>query len=292
MGSDPTGIVAGDFNKDGAIDLAVLNSGSGTVSIMNGNNSGAYAVTRTISVGPATGTGGLYLLALDINGDGNLDLLTGNTTQNEVAVLMGRGNGNFAAVQDYAVPNGPAYVAPIDFNRDGKPDLAVTQSTGATVSVLINNTLATPTNGGLNFVAPHVTASGHGNMADSVAVADFNHDGYPDIAVAYLQDNAVRVLTGKGDGRFNTAVEYPVGNQPYSVAAGDLNNDGYADLVTVNTSLNARPGTISVLMNNGNGSGTFASAQTYQCRSPALPGSDRRFERRRNSRSRRHKLWR
>ncbi|MFZ0519084.1 MAG: FG-GAP-like repeat-containing protein [Acidobacteriaceae bacterium] len=263
VGSDPTGIVAGDFNKDGAIDLAVLNSGSGTVSIMNGNNSGAYAVTRTISVGPATGTGGLYLLALDINGDGNLDLLTGNTTQNEVAVLMGRGNGNFAAVQDYAVPNGPAYVAPIDFNRDGKPDLAVTQSTGATVSVLINNTLATPTNGGLNFVAPHVPASGHGNMADSVAVADFNHDGYPDIAVAYLQDNAVRVLTGKGNGRFNTAVEYPVGNQPYSVAAGDLNNDGYADLVTVNTSLNARPGTISVLMNNGNGSGTFASAQTY-----------------------------
>jgi hypothetical protein len=261
--SDPTGIVAGDFNKDGAIDLAVLNSGSGSVSILNGNNSGAFAVTRTISVGPATGTGGTYLLALDIGGDGDLDLLTGNTTQNDVAVLMGRGNGNFAAVQDYAVPNGPAYVAPIDFNRDGKPDLAVTQSTGGTVSVLINNTLPTPTHGSLNFAPPHVPASGHGNMADSVAVADFNHDGYPDIAVAYLQDNAIRVLAGKGGGLFGTATEYPVGQQPYSVAAGDLNNDGYADLVAVNTSLNSKPGTISVLMNNGDGSGTFASAQTY-----------------------------
>lgn len=257
--SGPTGIVAGDFNEDGAIDLAVLNAGSGTVSILNGNNSGAFAVTRNIRVGPAIGTGGTYLLALDINGDGDLDLVTGNTTQNDVAVLMGRGNGNFAAVQDYAVPNGPAYVAPIDFNRDGKPDLAVTQSTGGTVSVLINNTLATPANGGLNFAAPHVPRSGHGNMADSVAVADFNHDGYPDIAVAYLQDNAVRVLTGKGTGRFNTATEYPVGKQPYWIAAGDLNNDGYADLVTANTT----DGTVSVLLNNGAGSGTFASAQTY-----------------------------
>jgi hypothetical protein len=257
--SDPTGIVAGDFNKDGAIDLAVLNAGSGTVSIMNGNNSGAYAVTRTIKLGPATGTGGTYLLALDIDGDGDLDLITGNTTQNDVAVLMGRGNGNFAAVQDYAVPNGPAYVAPIDFNRDGKPDLAVTQSTGGTVSVLINNTLPTPTNGSLSFVAPHVPASGHGNMADSVAVADFNHDGFPDIAVAYLEDNAVRVLTGTGGGHFSTAAEYPFGKQPYWVATGDLNNDGYADLVTANTT----DGTVSVLLNNGGGSGTFASAQTY-----------------------------
>jgi hypothetical protein len=257
--SDPTGIVAGDFNQDGSVDLAVLNAGSGTVSILNGNNSGAFAVTRTITVGAATGTGGSYLLGLDINGDGSLDLVTGNTMQNTVGVLMGRGNGNFAAVQDYAIPNGPAFVAPIDFNRDGKPDLAVTQSTGGTVSVLINNTLATPVHGSLSFVAPHVPASGHGNMADSVAVADFNHDGYPDIAVAYLQDNAVRVLTGKGNGNFNTAAEYPVGKQPYSIAAGDLNNDGYADLVTANTT----DGTVSVLLNNGGGSGTFASAQTY-----------------------------
>ncbi|MGC1871573.1 MAG: FG-GAP-like repeat-containing protein [Acidobacteriaceae bacterium] len=259
VGSDPTGIVAGDFNKDGATDLAVLNSGSGTVSILNGNNSGAFAVTRNISVGPATGTSGNYLLALDINGDGNLDLVTGNTLQNEVAVLMGGNQGNFKAVQDYSVPNGPAYVAPIDFNRDGKPDLAVTQSTGGTVSVLINNTLPTPTHGSLNFVPPHVPNGGKGNMADSVAVADFNHDGFPDVAVAYLQDNAVRVLAGKGGGLFGPSTEYPVGKQPYSIAAGDLNNDGYADLVTANTT----DGTISVLMNNGGGSGTFASAQTY-----------------------------
>ena len=261
--SNPTGIVAGDFNKDGAIDLAVLNAGSGTVSILNGNNSGGFAVTRTIAVGAATGTGGSYLLGLDVNHDGAADLIAGNTMQNTLGLLMSRGNGNFAAVQNYTIAGGPAYVAGIDYNHDGKPDLAVTQSTGGSVSVLINNTLATPAHGSLSFVAPHVPNSGRGNMADSVAVADFNHDGFPDIAVAYLQDNAVRVLSGTGGGHFSAAAEYPVGQQPYWVATADLNNDGYADLVTANTSVNSKPGTISVLMNNGGGSGTFAAAQTY-----------------------------
>lgn len=263
VGTDPTGLVVGDFNKDGKIDLAVLNAGSGTVSILTGNGNASFTTSQTASIGPATGTGGSYLLAMDVNSDGNLDLVAGNTMQNTVALLIGRRNGNFQAVQDYMVPSGPAYVAPIDFNRDGKPDLAVTQATGGAVSVLINNTLPTPVHGSLNYAVPHTLTNGHGNMADSVAVADFNHDGFPDIAVAYLQDNAIRVLAGKGGGQFGAAMEYPVGMQPYSVAAGDLNNDGYADLVAVNTSLNSKPGTISVLMNNGGGSGTFASAQTY-----------------------------
>lgn len=257
--SDPTGIAVGDFNRDGNLDLAVVNSGSGTVSILTGNGNNTFTVTKTITVGAATGTGASYLLALDINGDGNLDLLTGNTLQNTVAVLLGRNNGNFQAVQNYTIPNGPGYLAALDYNRDGKPDLAVTQSTGNSVSVLINNTLPTPVPGGLNYAAPHTLGNGHGNMADGVAVADFNHDGNPDIAATYLEDNAVRVVTGRGNGNFNPAAIYPVGKQPYWIATGDLNNDGYADLVTANTGSN----TVSVLMNNGGGSGTFAAAQSY-----------------------------
>ena len=259
VGTAPTGLVLGDFNKDGKIDLAVLNSGSGTVTVLNGNGNATFTTSQVAYIGPAAGTGGAYLVAVDVNGDGNLDLVTGNTLQNTVALLLGRRTGKFQAVQDYMVPNGPAYLASFDFNRDGKPDLAVTQSTGGTVSVLINNTLPTPVHGSLNYLAPNTLPSGRGNMADGVVVADFNHDGYPDIAATYLEDNAVRVLSGTGRGNFSGAVEYPVGKQPYSVAAGDLNSDGYADLVTANTT----DGTVSVLLNNGGGSGTFASAQTY-----------------------------
>jgi hypothetical protein len=260
-GTNPTGIVAGDLNHDGLADLAVANAGSGTVSVLLNQGNGTFATSSTVSVGPTTGTGASAIIAFDVLGDGNLDLLTGNTLQNTFSVLINRGNGSFQAAQDYAVPNGPAYLAAGDFNRDGKPDLAVTQSTGAAVSVLINNTLPTPAPGAQSFFAPNVIPNANGNMADGIVAADFNHDGYPDTAVSYMEDNSVRVLIATGLGQnFNTSfADYPVGAQPYSVATGDLNNDGYADLVTAN----AADKTISVLMNKGNGSGTFAAAVSY-----------------------------
>ncbi len=257
--ANPTGIVAGDFNHDGLTDLAVVNAGSGTVSVLLSQGNGSFTPS-TVRVGPASGTGAAAIIAMDVLGNGSLDLLTGNVLQNNLAVLINNGNGTFQPVQNYAVPNGPAYLAAGDFNLDGKPDLAVTQTGGASVSVLINNTLPTPYPSARNFLAPHTLTNGHGNMADGVVAADFNHDGLPDIAATYLEDNAVRVLAGAGGGNFEAASVYPVGKQPYSVTTGDLNNDGYSDLVTAN----AGDDTISVLMNNGNGSGTFAAANNLQ----------------------------
>ena len=56
---------------------------------------------------------------------------------------------------------------------------------------------------------------------------------------------------------FSPAASYPVGASPQAVAIGDFNGDGKADMVTANTNSN----TVSVLLNNGNG--TFGAAQTY-----------------------------
>lgn len=258
-GADPEGIVAGDFLHSGFLDLATVNAGDGTVSVFVGQGGDAFQPAVSFSVGPTSGTGAKSILAMDVNGDGYLDVVTGDVNQNQVAVLMNNGDGTAQPVEYYSVPSGPAYLAAGDFNHNGKPDLAITQQNAASVSVLVNNTLPTPEPGGLNYLAPQTLTNGHGNMADGVATADFNNDGYPDIAASYLEDNAVRVLLGNGTGSFNTAAEYPVGHQPYWVVAGDLNNDGYADLVTTNTA----DGTVSVLMNTGGGTGTFGAAKTY-----------------------------
>ena len=74
-----------------------------------------------------------------------------------------------------------------------------------------------------------------GDEPCSVAIKDLNGDGYQDLATANSRSNDVSILLGNGDGTFQTATDYGVGNyNPQSVAIGDLNGDGYMDLATAN----------------------------------------------------------
>src|SRR5882672_4452705 len=85
----------------------------------------------------------------------------------------------------------------------------------------------------------------------SLAVADVNGDGRPDLLVADY-DGSVDVLLGNGDGTFQTVAAYSSGGSaPYSVAVADLNGDGRPDLAVANFNSN----TVGVLL--GNGDGTF-----------------------------------
>ncbi len=98
-----------------------------------------------------------------------------------------------------------------------------------------------------------------GTGPDSLAIGDFNEDGIPDLAVANSNlfgngESSVSVLLGKGNGGFQSAVDYPAGKTPRSVAVGDFNEDGHLDMVVANESSN----NVSLLL--GNGDGTFQPA--------------------------------
>ncbi|MGA8153357.1 MAG: VCBS repeat-containing protein [Terriglobales bacterium] len=120
----------------------------------------------------------------------------------------------------------------------------------------------------LNFANPVAYNSG-GFGAKSVAVANVNGDGTPDLLVANSCVNTscdvngvIGVLLGNGDGTFQTAVVYDsAGMSPSSVAAADLNGDGKPDLVVANSYLPEGSGSVAVLL--GNGDGTFQTAVTY-----------------------------
>ena len=111
--------------------------------------------------------------------------------------------------------------------------------------------------------SPAITYDSGGLSPDSVAVADVNGDGKPDLLVANRglggsTPGNVTVLLGKGDGTFHAGVSYGSGGSfAYSLAVGDVNGDGKLDLVVAN----AGSTTVGVLL--GNGDGTFATAVTY-----------------------------
>jgi FG-GAP-like repeat len=84
---------------------------------------------------------------------------------------------------------------------------------------------------------------GAGSTPLSVAVGDFNGDGFQDLAVANAGSNSVSVVLDNGDGTFQTAVNFGAGTFPGSVAVGDFNGDGIQDLAV--TSIQ-----VSVLINN------------------------------------------
>ncbi|MGA2099544.1 MAG: choice-of-anchor D domain-containing protein [Candidatus Sulfotelmatobacter sp.] len=244
VGEDPRGMVVADFNGDGRPDLAVVNRGSNTVSILLGNGDGTFAAQSSF----ATGTDPIAIAVGDFNGDGKLDLVTANRASYNISVLLGNGDGTFQSHVDYVAGTEPIGIVVADFNRDGYLDVAEINSADNTISVLLGV--------GNGTFQPQVTYPS-GSSPNAIAVGDFNGDGIADLAAADSATSNVAVLFGNGDGTFGNASFYPTGSDPDGLLAADLNGDGKLDLVAANNGSN----TISVLLNNGGG--IFASGVTY-----------------------------
>jgi hypothetical protein len=172
----------------------------------------------------------------DFNGDGKLDLVTANSLDYTVSVLLGNGGGTFGSSVSYPVGIEPQSVAIGDFNGDGKPDIVAANIGSNTVSVLLGN--------GDGTFGPK-TDYPVGMELASVAVGDFTGDGKVDLVTANATDNTVSVLPGNGDGTFAPKVDFPVGIEPVSVVVGDFNGDGKVDLAVANSYIE----TVSVLLN-------------------------------------------
>jgi len=249
VGTNPVATAAGDFNGDGKIDLAVVDSGNvgaeddGGVSILLGNGDGTFRAAVSI----AAGKNPTSVAVGDFNADNRLDLVVVNAdNRGSVGILLGNGDGTFQSTVDYSTGDGPIMVAVADFNADHKPDLVVTNST--TLSIFLGNGDGT-----------FQSRVDYGTEGTAIAVADFNRDGNADLALS-AGARGVAILLGNGDGTLQPPSYYGGGSlfdSKISIVPGDFNGDGRLDVLASWRRFNGETFTYGCDLLVGNGDGTF-----------------------------------
>jgi len=228
-GLDPSwhgvGCTAGDFDNDGAVDLAV--STNSRVILLHNEKKGTFKDV-TLAAGIKSGSLNAGLTFIDYDHDGDLDLYVARQDPRELARVLWRNNGN-GTFTDVTRETGLAGSHPAgnaigtDYNNDRAVDLVVTGR-----PAIFEN----PREG--KFLerqpwAPVLPAASNG-----VAVLDFNHDEWMDLAFTQLSAPGF-TLWRNNHGKTFDRVELPETNwvRAYGVAAFDYDNDGWVDLVAV-----------------------------------------------------------
>jgi len=184
----------------------------------------------------------------DVNKDGHVDILVANGGSGNVSVHLGDGKGGFSQANGspFSAGQNPADIATGDFNNDGNADIAIANHGVKLVTVLVGNGKGQFSSAPGSPVSVESNPHPHG-----IAVADFNGDRKPDIAIDSWAENKVLVIFGKGDGAFQTpGVKFDVGRMPYQrLRAADVNEDNNADIITSNF----EAASVSVLLADSHG---------------------------------------
>lgn len=240
LAADLTGTIhrsfAGDFDRDGMLDVAVTNYSSKNLSIYYGKGNGTYEVPAVYE----TGNGPMGITGTDFNKDTYLDLVTCNYSDSTVSIFYGNSSGEFDTAMNISSGNNPHSVVSGDFNNDTWPDIAVSNYTNQRISILLNSQ---------NELFGLPGSFTVGTNPAGLICSDFNEDGTLDIAVANYNSNTVSIMSGNGLGGFSLNSTETVGANPGAMAAGDFNKDGDMDFAVTSGGANC----ITVFI----GTGTF-----------------------------------
>lgn len=251
-----TPAVIADFNGDGYPDLVVTDDEFSLV-FMKGYGDGTFraALNYYEPTGDQKGGYNFGIASADLNGDGIPDVVVGGcSTDGGVTVFLSRGDGSMQPGVMYGSSPGSGscfeFVALADFDKDGKLDIATADWESGNLLILSG------AGDGTFTLGPTFTTGGD-HPYDLIA-ADFNGDGYADLAVVNGNfggsSSSVGILLNDKTGNFLPAAVYLLSNWAWEgIAAGDLGN-GQIDLVVPYYSGTA------VAMLVGNGDGTFQPA--------------------------------
>lgn len=240
-------VAVADFNGDRRPDLAVTAHGSNGVAVLLGDGKGGFtAAPGSPFAALQTDSPHNHGLVLgDMNADGHCDIVTANSDDNSVSVLLGDGRGGFSpAVGSPFAVGRRAYMPAIgDVNGDGQLDVTVPNFGDATVSVLLGRGASALR------AAPGSPVSVHPSPY-CTALGDINADSALDLVVSHDDTTRIVVLLGDGAGGFAKAPGSPVdaGQRGYQLRLVDVNADGRTDLIT-----GTAGSSVAVLLGDGHG---------------------------------------
>jgi hypothetical protein len=238
-GFDSPDVVATDLNNDGKLDVVILHSiacftapciAAETITVMLGNGNGTFQ-TRELAAPQHMHA----MAAGDLNRDGIQDLAIGSENT-KLHILLGVGDGTFVRQPEMTlIPGGDLFSAcndvdVADFNRDAIQDLVVPLGNGHGNVVLLGN-------GDGTFRQSFRITENAVSSPLNLAVADFNLDGFEDIARAMGDGTSglMEIANGNGDGTFQVPVRYLVPPNQSSlggifITASDFNGDSKPDV--------------------------------------------------------------
>jgi len=210
----------------------------------------------------SVGVSPVWVIAADLDRDGDPDLATANFDSDDISVLLNNGDATFAPDSKYPVHWSPECIFAADLDGDSDLDLATANGNASCLSVLLNN--------GDGSFGPDSAYWFDGMISSSVFAADLDGDGDLDLTATRPAANELMVLSNNGDGVFAPDSAYAAGEYPRFVCAADIDGNGVMDLVSTGNLSDA----VSVLFNKSNGTLAFPAAYSISSISGSALAAD------------------
>lgn len=227
--ADTSSVAIGKFNQEDSFpDIAVASEFGNRVYVLINNGSGGFTLRDTLTPGNAP----VNVLGVDLDKDGDSDLVVANRDDNTLRTFLLQGNNTFLtsvpSLYTKTTGNGPYRIAKGDLNGDTYDDVVVANVFDQRVSVFLSLTTGA--------LADAVNLQ-VGGRPSSVAVADVNNDGLLDLAVTTLSQQGFTTLLNLGGGRFQAPTAAGVASFADSLSptilSFDIEADGDGDLLVL-----------------------------------------------------------
>lgn len=235
----PQNIALGDIDKDGDQDVAIASMGSNAIHI--GLVDPTTGLVQRVDIPVAASP--LAVQLADVNGDGNLDVISAsNTPSGMVSVALGNGNGTFQTASSFAAGTSPQSLAVADLDGANGLDIAVSNDDN-NVTILLDN-------GAGGFTTSTVAL---GVRPRDIVAANLDGDGAIDLAVAIVESGSpgVTILGNSGSGSFSIRQSVGLPSSAFGIATGDFFESNAALDLVVSGTFGFR-----AIENDGSGSAT------------------------------------